>query len=75
MTPNLQNTKSVGGQVPYFADHGGEVSSIEERVLSVTNTRRVFSCFLIGEGSPLRPYINYTVTCKSKEMYAYCLII
>lgn len=56
------------GKAHYFADHGGEVSSVEERVLSIANTRRVFSCLLIGERSPLWPYINYTVTWERKEI-------
>lgn len=37
----------------YLADHGGQVSPVEEWVLGVAHSRRVFGGFLIGEGPPL----------------------
>ena len=42
-----------GGGVSHLADHGGEVAPVEQRVLGVTHSGRVFGGFLVGEGSPL----------------------
>lgn len=37
----------------HLADHGGQVASVEQRVLGVSHSGRIFEGFLIGEGSPL----------------------
>lgn len=46
----------------HLADHGGQVASVEQRVLGVSHSGRIFEGFLIGEGSPLWADINHAVT-------------
>ena len=52
-TSTLEQWTPGGGRgVPHLADHGGEVSSVQQGVLGVSHSGRVFGGFLIGEGPP-----------------------
>lgn len=58
----LENCNCSCTTLLHLADHGGQVASVEQRVLGVSHSGRIFEGFLIGEGSPLWADINHTVT-------------
>lgn len=63
----FENSSASDGTLAHLADHGGQVASVEQRVLRVSHSGRIFEGFLIGEGSPLWAYINNAVTWEAKK--------
>lgn len=46
----------------YLANHGRQISITQKRILRISNSRWIFCCFIIAEGSPFRSHIDNPVT-------------
>ena len=58
-----QSAFSISCQVDfYLANHSGQISITQKRILRISNSRWIFCCFIIAESSPLRSHIDNPVT-------------
>lgn len=48
----------------HLAYHGGEVASVEQRVLGISHSGWVFEGFLVGERPPLWSHVDDSITYK-----------
>lgn len=55
-------TATVATATSHLADHGGEVASVEQRVLSVSHSGGVFEGLLVGKRPPLRAHVDDAIT-------------
>lgn len=55
-------TATVVTATSHLAYHGGEVASVEQRVLSISHSGGVFEGFLVGKRPPLRAHVDDAIT-------------